>query len=65
MYWKKNNDFRTGESIHHYVEDHSNSPRSKLFKKYKNPVVAAIDHNNLIRNVKKGTLDVRETIREK
>jgi hypothetical protein len=65
MYWKKNNEFRTADSLVDLIEENQKSPKHRVFKKYKGPVPTAIDYNKLIRNVKKQTWETRENIRAK
>jgi hypothetical protein len=65
MYWKKNNEFRTAESIYELIEENYKRPSHKIFKKYKPPTIAAKDYNNLIRNIKRQTFESRENIKKK
>ena len=63
-FWKKNNDYKMGETLFELVEE-SKTNDSKHFKRYKNPVTAAADANNMIRDIKRNTLDTRNIFTEK
>lgn len=52
------------ETLFELIEENQKSPRGKSFNKYKNPILSAIDNNNVIRSIKKSTTDVRESLKE-
>ena len=65
-YWKKTNDLRVCDSLASLVEDKETSAnqKRKVFKKYQSPVMNAIEYNNILSNVRRTTIELRENLRE-
>ena len=63
-YWKKNQNLRVAESLVDLVEENSKSPSKKIFVKYKNPIINAVEHNKLLSNIRKQTEEMREKLRK-
>jgi hypothetical protein len=64
-YWKNNQKNRIAESFADLLEENSRSAKKKILKKYKSPVISAIDYNKTLNVVKRQTSEVREKIRNK
>ena len=63
-FWKKNIDKQKAETLFELIEENHKHP-SKSIKTYKNPIYTAIENNKIIRNIKKGTADLRDEIKNK
>ena len=57
-------DKQRAETLFELIEENQKSPRAKSINKYKNPILSAIENNNIIRSIKKSTADVRESLKE-
>lgn len=65
-YWKKNSEYKDGETLFDLVEENKITDSGiTTNKKYKNPVIAAAEKNNWIRDIKRKTLDVKNNIEQK
>lgn len=57
-------DKQRAETLFELIEENQKSPKAKSINKYRNPIISAIESNNIIRTVKKSTADVRESLKE-
>lgn len=57
-------DKQRAETLFELIEENQKSPRAKSINKYKNPILSAIENNNIIRSIKKSTADVRDSLKE-
>lgn len=64
LYWKKNIDKQKAETLFELIEENHNK-QTKSVKTYKNPIVQANETNLIIREIKKGSVDIRNEIKEK
>lgn len=64
-FWKKNIERQKAETLFELIEENNKNTLKANKKTYKNPVVSAIENNNIIRSIKKATSDLREEIKEK
>jgi len=58
-------DKHRAETLVELIEENQKSNISKSIKRYKNPIISAVENNNIIRLIQKSTFDVRESLKEK
>jgi len=58
-------DRQRAETLYELIEDNQKMPRAKSTRRYNNPIKTALENNNIIRNIKKTTCDIRESLKEK
>ena len=63
-YWKKNQKNRVADSFADLIDESRNNSKIKVFKKYKGPVLSAIEYNKMLTNIKKQTNEKREKIKK-
>jgi uncharacterized protein involved in tolerance to divalent cations len=63
FFWKKNIERQKEETLFELIEENNISPNKP--KVYKNPIKSATENNLILRDIKNGSIELREEIKNK
>ena len=63
FYWKRNIEKQKEETLFELIEENNKLPNKSLV--YKNPIKSATENNLILRDIKNGSIELREEIKNK
>lgn len=64
FFWKRNIEKQKEETLFELIEENNKLP-AKSINVYKNPIKSATENNLVLRDIKNGSLELREEIKNK